>query len=145
MFPIMGQNQQLAAYQEAIREEMEGAYREPLTGRQAVRFYFWRNQASYVTVSGRKHTKHEADATNMQKALEDALQGVLFDNDRDTWDIRSVIVEQGPEVFGKVLFSVEPIPLGVGMDLPMEVLEIVQKTDVELFAPLSLNNDWPPR
>lgn len=139
----MGKNAQLAAYQEAIREELGDGF-EPLEGKQVVRFYFWRNQASYVTSSGRSHTKHEADVTNMQKALEDALQGVLFVNDRDTWDIRSVIVDQGPDVIGKVLFSIKPLEAW-SLDLPQEVSEMVTATDLDITAPQYSDNSWPPR
>jgi Holliday junction resolvase RusA-like endonuclease len=140
----MGQNAQLAAYQEAIREELGRGF-EPLSGRQVVRFYFWRNQASYVTSSGRSHTKHEADVTNMQKALEDALQGVLFVNDRDTWDIRSVIVDQGPDVLGKVLFSIEPLDERTPLAIPLECQKIINDTDYELEHPKLSDNEWPPR
>lgn len=145
VFPTMGRHAGLAAYQEAIREELGDGFK-PLEGRQQVRFYFWRNQPTYTTESGRQHQKHVADATNMQKALEDALQGVLFVNDRDTWDIRSIIVDQGPGVIGKVLFSIEPLPPGRSNALmvPPECLSIIQQVDAELTTKVVEDNSWPP-
>jgi Holliday junction resolvase RusA-like endonuclease len=140
VFPTMGRHAGLAAYQEAIREELGDGF-EPLDGKQRVRFYFWRNQPTYTTAGGRAVHKNFADVTNMQKALEDALQGILFVNDRDTWDIRSVIVDQGPDVIGKVLFSVEPLqPYGI----PQECLALVKEVDDSLTTKVVEDNSWPP-
>jgi len=145
LFPIIGQNAQLHAYQEAIREEMGDGF-ELLEGRQAVRFYFWRNQVAYLTGGKRLVTKNVADVTNMQKALEDALQGVLFENDRDTWDIRSVIVDQGPDVIGKVLFSVESIHREpYSLNIPNECFKIITQVDSDLTNPQPSSNEWPPK
>lgn len=143
LFPIAGRDQQLAAYQEAIREEMGDGF-EPLTGKQRIRFYFWRTTEGYSTASGRSHRRHQADATNLQKALEDALQGILYENDRDTWDIRSVIVDQGPDVIGKVLFSVEPLRAWTS-DIPQECIKLITETDLDIMAPQYSDNSWPPR
>ena len=109
LYPYMGAAQQLVAFQEAIREEF-GEGHQKIVGDVTIRFYFWRQQSTYETTSGRKHRKHTTDATNMQKALEDALQGILYENDRDVKDIRSVVVEQGPDVTPKILISVEEGP-----------------------------------
>lgn len=144
VFPTMGRNAGLAAYQEAIREELGDDF-IPIKGKQIVRFYFWRNQPTYLTEAGRMHQKHVADVTNMQKALEDALQGVIFDNDRDTWDIRSVIVDQGPDVIGKVLFSVEPLGAW-SLTIPSECFKIITEIDGELTRKTIVqDNSWPPR
>jgi len=94
MFPTMTPSGRLEAYKEAVREELTGA--EPLTWKEfQLTFYFWRKlEAHLTTESGKKVRRHQVDATNMQKALEDALQGVILDNDRDVRRIESVIVEQ---------------------------------------------------
>jgi hypothetical protein len=144
LYPIMGRNAGLAAYQEAIREEMGDNF-ELLEGRQVVRFYFWRNQDSYISSGKRLVHKNVADVTNMQKALEDALQGILFENDRDTWDIRSVIVDQGPDVLGKVLFSVEPLDERSPLAIPDECFKIITQVDSDLTSPTLTDNSWPPR
>lgn len=53
-----------------------------------VRFVFSRSSA------GGKH----ADATNLQKAVEDALQGLLYYNDTHTREVSSLILYQGTDV-----------------------------------------------
>lgn len=93
IYPIVGQNSQLHAYQEAIGEELNDVEQMP-EGKYSLTFYVWRVQAEYEGKT-RKIKKHEVDATNIQKATEDALQGVLFGNDRDVRDVRTVVVEQG--------------------------------------------------
>lgn len=109
MSAYVGRNQQLAAFKEAVAEEL-GTGHEKVVGRVKLEFFFWRNRAEYTTPQARTHRKHEADVTNMQKALEDALQGVLFDNDKDTNDIHSRVVQQGPDVKPCIVLSIEPSP-----------------------------------
>lgn len=105
MSAYVGRNQQLDAYKEAVREEI-GA-QSMIQGKIALRFYFWRQRAEYTTPQARAHRKHEADLTNLQKATEDALQGILFQNDRDVVSVKSFMVEQGPEVVPRIIISVE--------------------------------------
>lgn len=90
-------NLTLKAFQEAVREELSDVSPLP-EGEYQLQFYFWRQQAVYLDMADRKRQRNQADATNMQKALEDALQGVLFDNDRSVRKISSVIMDQGPDV-----------------------------------------------
>jgi Holliday junction resolvase RusA-like endonuclease len=101
MSAYVGQNQQLNAYKEAIKESI--GKQDMLTGKVSITFFFWRNRAEYTTPQSRSHRKHEADATNMQKATEDALQGILYGNDKDNMHVESYVVEQGPDVEGKVV------------------------------------------
>lgn len=107
VFGRMSPNHGLVAYQEAVRSELEDVVSLP-PGEYELVFYFWRQRIQYETASGRKATKNQVDATNMQKALEDALQGVLIDNDRNVRDIRSVIVEQGTSVRPAVVIKAAP-------------------------------------
>lgn len=104
----IGRNQQLAAYQDAVREAI--GQQELISGKITLRFFFWRNRANYTTQKAQSHRKHEADVTNMQKATEDALQGVLFANDRDVDNIHSVLVDQGPNVPGRIIIGVDQSP-----------------------------------
>lgn len=104
-FPAVGRNAQLAAFQDAVRGSIKDA--EMIEGRVKITFYFWRVRSEYTTAKQREVRKHEADATNMQKATEDALQGIFFANDRDVSDIRSVIVEQSATTEPKIVISVE--------------------------------------
>jgi Holliday junction resolvase RusA-like endonuclease len=126
LYPYMGAAQQLVAFQEAIREEF-GEGHQKIVGDVTIRFYFWRQQATYEATSGRKHRKHTTDATNMQKALEDALQGILYDNDRDVKDIRSYIVGQGPDVTPRIVIAVQPGQRAA--ELPREVLMLIERLD----------------
>ena len=100
MFPKMERNASVFAFKEAVREEVEGLRVDmlPEGSRYILEFYFWRRLESYIGESGRKATAHVADATNLQKSTEDALQGLLFANDRDVQVVKSTIVEQGPDV-----------------------------------------------
>lgn len=84
----------LEAYQNAIKEELASA-ECPIQPPYYVKFYFFRRFESGLQGSGRRTRGNQADATNMQKATEDALQGILFDNDREVREITSEIVEMG--------------------------------------------------
>lgn len=101
-YPYIGRNNQLHSYQQAIKEELEDV--PPLTpGLYDLRFWFWRRLDSHA--SGKKHI---ADVTNLQKATEDALQGVLFDNDRDVRKVTSQIVEQSEDA--KPMIVIRALP-----------------------------------
>lgn len=119
-------NPNLVAYQNAVREALEGVKKLP-EGQYKLTFYFWRQMAKYIDAADRVRQRNQADATNMQKGLEDALQGVLFNNDRDVQDIRSVIVEQGTNVKPCIIIKAE-IAGDFSTELaslPMDVLEKV--------------------
>lgn len=105
----VGRNAQVHAYEQAIKEAVLDQLPkdfEMFEGKITLEFYFWRERAEYVTPQARTHRKHEADVTNLQKATEDALQGVLFKNDKDVDDVHSVMVNQGPEVEGTVIIGI---------------------------------------
>lgn len=106
----VGRNEQLAnfksAVQEALKHQLSPDYLL-ITGRVRLQFFFWRNIAAYTTPQARTARKHEADVTNLQKATEDALQGLLFKNDKDTNDVRSVLFDQGPDVTGMIVVAIE--------------------------------------
>lgn len=145
MSAYVGRNQQLDAYKQAVAEEV-GDGHELIEGRVKLRFYFWRNRADYTTPQARSARKNEADATNMQKATEDALQGVLFKNDKDVNDVRSVVVEQGPNVKGRIVIGVAPsqeFPDALA-ELPQQICTLLDALDcapknmheqLELFNP----------
>lgn len=106
MFPKVGRNQQLHAYKEAVRSEL--ASQDPLPdGEYQLKFFFWRQIATYTDTGGIRRHRNVADTTNLQKATEDALQDVLFVNDRNVKSIQSIIVEEGPEVTGQILIHAE--------------------------------------
>lgn len=81
----------LRNYQLAVQEEYHvtaGKLREPIEGPIHLKFMFSRS----TTGRGKP-----CDLTNLQKALEDGLQGHLFVNDRQVQEIKSMLVRQGPD------------------------------------------------
>ena len=125
MTAYVGRNQQLDAYKEAVKEclgDLLSEHDALYTGQFTLKFYFWRNIAEYTSPQQRTTRKHEADGTNLMKATEDALQGLLFANDKDvrrsTWEI----VDQGPDVIPGVVIGIEPY---VEVDLPETVIQLM--------------------
>lgn len=114
----------LVAYQNAVREELSGVEKLP-NGEYKLTFFLWRQQSQYISASDKRVTKHVADATNMQKGLEDALQGILFDNDRNVQDIRTVIIGQSPEVEPLVIIKAEMLNEFDFRSVPDSVWKIV--------------------
>lgn len=107
VYSYMGRNQQLDAYKEAVKEDLLAQEPKMITGKVNLWFWFWRNRAEWTTDKDRVAHRNEADATNMQKATEDALQGVLIENDRNVVIVTSHVVAQGPEVEGKIVIGIE--------------------------------------
>lgn len=100
---------QLVAFKEAVREHLLPGLLWPKGTKLKVTAWFWRQRAEYETHQARTHRKHEIDATNAFKALEDAFQKWGYDNDRDNLDIRSVMVTQDPDVeHPKIVVKIEP-------------------------------------
>lgn len=114
--PYIGRDQQLYSFQQAVKEELKGVDCLP-PGEYELHFYLWRNVATWETPTGKSAHRNAVDATNMQKALEDALQGVLITNDRYVKRVGSTIVEQGPDVVGKILIKAS---MWNGLD-PLEI------------------------
>lgn len=85
----------LVAYQQAVQDEIEEMRQGKFFELEMydpddyvhLTIYFWRSSAH----------GQQADATNLLKSTEDALQGILFKNDRKNWHVESAIVEQTPE------------------------------------------------
>lgn len=116
----------LAGYQEAVKEELRALWPYgPFDTKEtpvALSFVFWRQIENVQDADGRWHRGGIADATNLQKALEDALQGILFTNDRYVADIRSRIIEQSPYTEPKIGISVKPAT-GVSLQLELEFVD----------------------
>ena len=87
-------NRKLVAFQQAAREALLAEYDPPLLTC-PIKMHFFFSRAVEKTSYGDKsaHAMH-ADATNLQKALEDAFQGILYKNDNQVIDIHSSIVDQ---------------------------------------------------
>lgn len=129
MFPTVGRNAQLWYYKEALKSDLgdPGIFFE---GKVELKLYFWRRRDEYSTPQSRTHRKHEADLTNLQKATEDALQGVLFKNDKDVCTIFSDMVEQGPDAQGRVVIAIRRSSSpNVMEELPPEVISELDALD----------------
>jgi Holliday junction resolvase RusA-like endonuclease len=106
-FARVGPDQQLQAYQNAVKEILEeDAQLTP--GLVKLTLIFWRQMEEYKTQKSKANRRHQADLTNLQKALEDAIQGVLIDNDRDVREVHSFIAEQDHNTRPLVVIKVEP-------------------------------------
>ena len=97
----------LKAYQEAVRAELLAQGAQMVDGPYVLSFWFWRENVSYTDAGGKKRSRNSPDLSNMVKATEDAIQGILIDNDRDVVHIRSFMVERGKDVEPKVVIEVE--------------------------------------
>lgn len=92
----MAPNKDLKLYQEAIREELEKFDTIELATEVDLELIF--NRALDEIFRGKHASRaRRADATNMQKATEDALQGILFPNDNQNRVVRSIIREQSQD------------------------------------------------
>lgn len=87
------------AFQKALAESFQELRVQPIPAGQevSVAFYFWRSSEE----------GNRADATNLLKAAEDALQGHLYANDRNNRQVSACIVAQGPDVEPRILIHIE--------------------------------------
>lgn len=111
--PVAHTTLQQRLYQEALHESFELKYGCPLDHEEPVgtmQFYFWREVAEYETPHGRKGHANYADATNLMKACEDALQGLLYENDTTNLRVTSEIMSQSPETQPMILIIAGPPP-----------------------------------
>lgn len=103
----------LAAYQAAIREEMELIHGGFVAKKNVdLEFYFWRNSGH----------GQPADATNLQKSLEDAMQGLLYKNDRIIRRVQSLVVEQTPTTEPIILIRIKN-----GLALPAWITKLAEQ------------------
>lgn len=128
MSAYMGRNAQLDTYKETVKEAILDLSPKMIDGKISLRFFFWRVQAEYQTSQARTHRKHEADVTNLQKATEDALQGILYKNDKDVVDIHSTMVDQSPTAPGRVVVGIARARDVVFSDYPFDKLKAAPKS-----------------
>lgn len=108
LFVRAGRDEGLYTYQQAVKEHLIAQGAEKIEGPVRLEMYFWRNMAEYTTWQGRRARKNEVDTTNLQKATEDACQGILFDNDKDNIQVYSHRVSQGPDTSSCVVIRAAP-------------------------------------
>lgn len=105
--PHLRSSDRLRFYKEAIEEEFQEQNPDHLHHVEptVVHFFLWRNVEKYESTGRSGHGKI-VDATNCQKSLEDALQKLLYDNDRDNVEVMTRIVEQGTDVVPFILIHI---------------------------------------
>lgn len=143
MSAYVARNQQLDAYKQAVREAL--GPQNKIEGKINLKFWFWRNRAEYTTPQALTHRKHEADGTNLAKATEDALQGVLFDNDRDVSHQEWFLVAQGPDITGRIVIYIEKtdteaVAARATALLPPDIISAL-----EALPDPKDDNSWPPQ
>lgn len=137
-FPRMGANQQLVSYQEAVRAELKRQQAEMVRGpfgeydAYELVFMFHQVLAKYLTASGRQSQQKQADLTNLTKATEDAIQGILIPN--DTLVEKSTLYVQRSEVEDAVPYVIIGVGQYLGInpnELPPEVWDKVDLAVIE--------------
>lgn len=136
-YPRVYSAAELKNYKEAIREEVQERYDpDVLDGDIALSFYFWRH-IDLGTTGKKKISSKEADATNLQKSTEDALQGVLFKNDRQVKHAQSWIMAQTSDTEPMIVicvqqdFKMPQVDVESGIDLFSEEYQRVVQPDVQ--------------
>jgi Holliday junction resolvase RusA-like endonuclease len=66
-----------------------------------ITIWYWRS----LNFGGQR--RNRCDVTNLNKCLEDALQGVLYANDRHNRIVAGVMVEQAPHIAPKMIIRVQ--------------------------------------
>lgn len=103
VYPTIAKAGPLVAFQTGVHEDVSDFFSEdavPLHKKGTllqVEFYFWRQLETIQIKGGRKRKARRADATNCSKALEDAMQAVIYHNDVDNVAPLPFMIEQTPD------------------------------------------------
>lgn len=141
-FPTVGPNAKLVSFQQEVREWFEDQKVDMIRGDVELEFFFWRKLDQYQGPK-RTVTTNEADATNMQKATEDALQGILYPNDSAVRRITSEIIAQGLDIEGAIGIRATLYDQNADDMLPGWLHEARIQQENAGRNGLS-NNQWPP-
>jgi Holliday junction resolvase RusA-like endonuclease len=145
--PTVAPDPGLKTYQDAIKIFFAQNYPQciPVEYDVKLTLFFWRKlDKNDLTSTGRVSTKHISDATNLGKGLEDALQKILYKNDRQVKRISSEIVEQGLDTKPGIVIKLEPYR-GYSGEIPDNVMaEFLRRRDEAENMDLSddLRMDW---
>lgn len=141
-------NKTLKAYQEAVRAELAAQGAEMVDGPYVLSFWFWRENVTYTDAGGKKRTRNSPDLSNLVKATEDALQGILIDNDRNVVAMRTFLVERGKDVDPKVVIEVKQATWdGWEFTLPeaaREAIDSAEQQHQETLDQAQADNTWTP-
>jgi Holliday junction resolvase RusA-like endonuclease len=126
----------LTNYQEALAEVIGQAQPFPPFPKGTpldVTFLFWREREQYHGQSGKLVTASRADTTNMVKATEDALHGIMWADDVDNLAVHGYTVAQGKDVTPRIAVIVTDEPL----DGRMESWTVWSDSIINNIAPVS--------
>lgn len=138
-----GRDQGLHSYKEAIKEQLIAQPHYIIEGPVDLSMWYYRNIPKYTTAQGRTARKHDADTTNLQKASEDALQGILFSNDKDVIRVTSHRVVQSEAQMGILVICAKPFE-EVTIDFPTEVQYEVDRINANEPLPKLMNFNNKP-
>jgi len=93
----------------------------PARGLLKVEFKFWRNTADGAEL---------ADATNLLKATEDALEGILYDNDRNNRLVSSEIIQQDDQAPNAIMVTVSEYEVSA-IEIPPRIIMNKERRRVE--------------
>ncbi len=127
--------ERLKNYQEGIRQNVRQACPdlEPFPDDIPLQFMLlvWRQLDSYISGRGRTQKRHVADATNIQKATEDALQKILYKNDSQIKWASTCIIEQTETTSPAMLIIVEPFNgLYFDADVLLELMKLIPAPEI---------------
>jgi len=123
-YPMVYAATELKNYKQAIKEEMNQRYPDidAIEDEVGLKLYFWRRLDEMK--GNRRRKGHVADATNMQKATEDALQGILFKNDQQVVHAESWVMAQHDEVDPLIVIELTWHPSRP--EMPEHVMAVVE-------------------
>lgn len=105
-------DEKLRSYQEAVKESLRADYPDflPLTENAMLRLFLWRRLDKGAQVM---------DTTNGQKALEDALQGVLLSNDRQDLYVTTILMSQTKDTEPLIIIKLQPWEVEPWLDISL--------------------------
>jgi Holliday junction resolvase RusA-like endonuclease len=108
----ISKDERLRNYQEGVRENIMQAYPDlPMLFSAGIELHlickFWRQLDKYTSGTGRQAQRHVADATNLTKAVEDALQTIFYKNDNQVKHSEGEIIMEGEDVAPRILILVK--------------------------------------
>lgn len=111
LVPMIGRNQELSSFQEGVKETIihkYPAFEMFVDTDVEVRIFVWKRLEEYRSASGRVTRDKKADATNIQKAVEDSIQALLIDNDVHVRRITTEVVRQDTSTNGCIIIAIKP-------------------------------------
>lgn len=130
-------NRKLVSFQRAVQDVFAVDYPDTRPTREPVRIRFFFSRAiEKLNYGGKKNASASyADTTNLQKGLEDALQGILFENDNQVVSVESWMMNQNQNIDTFVIIVLEK-----NFTMPWEfVSSALQRQPKELPTD---NNKW---